>query len=340
MRNSIKIVLLLSVLSFLLVGCRSSAAEDVDQFVLSVAMDSPEDTVTYLYAEKFAKLLDEKTDGRTLTHLYSNGQLGSDGEIAEGVQYGNISFVVQTTAPQVNFIPELAVFDLPNLFANADIARDVFDGPFFDIIAQYYEENNIELLGYADQGFRVMSSNIKIDNIEDFSGIKVRTMENPYHLRYWQAINANPSPMAFSEVYVGLQQGTIDAQENPVETIVSSRIYEQQDYIVETNHLLHILSLIASPEILDRLPDDIVELVYEAADEATVWARKTADSRVQDRYDIVTNSGTEIITIDKSLMGEIVEASQSVYDMIRNDIGDELVDGILDAVEDVENNIE
>lgn len=334
-----KIIIIILLISLVLAGCANSANEEDDQYILSVAMDSPEDTVTYLYAEKFAQILDNKTKGRTKTYLYSNGQLGGDGEIAEGVQYGNISFVVQTTAPQVNFIPELAVFDLPNLFANVSIAREVFDGPFFDTISKYYEKNNIKLLGYADQGFRVMSSNVNINDIDDFKGIKVRTMENPYHLKYWEAIGANPTPMAFSEVYIGLQQGTIDAQENPVETIVSSRIYEQQDYIVETNHLLHTLSLIGSTEILERLPDEIEQLVYEAAEEATVWARETADSRVEDRYDIITNSGTEIIKLDESLMEKMNQKSQIVYEEIRNEISIELVDEILKAVKDAENKI-
>lgn len=334
------IIIMMIFMSIFLLGCSDSAMDDGEEYILSVAMDSPEDTVTYLYAEKFAEILDRKTQGRTKTYLYSNGQLGNDVEIAEGVQYGNISFVVQTTAPQVNIIPQLAVLDLPNLFKDVHIAREVFDGSFFDTLAQYYEENNIRLLGYADQGFRVMSSNLRIDSIDDFSGIKVRTMENPYHLKYWESIGANPTPMAFSEVYIGLQQGTIDAQENPVETIVSSRIYEQQDYIIETNHLLHTLSLIGSVEILDRLPDDIEELVYEAAREATIWARETADSRVEDRYNIIRDSGSEIIIPSQLLMEEISQDSQSVYQIIRNKIGDELVDELLETIKNVEDKMD
>lgn len=330
------IIIIALVASLSLTGCIKTGDEGAE-YVLSIAMDSPEDTVTFLYAQKFAQLLDEKTGGRTKTHLYPNGQLGGDAEIAEGIQHGNITFVVQTTAPQVNFIRELAVFDLPNLFANVNIARKVLDGPFFDTIAEYYKANNMILLGYADQGFRVMSSNVNIESIDNFRGIKIRTMENPYHLRYWQSIGANPTPMAFSEVYVGLQQGTIDAQENPAETIVSARLYEQQKYIVETNHLLHTLSLIASPKIMDRLPDDIEALVYEAASEAKVWARETTDSRVEDRYNIIQSSGTEIIQVSPELREEIFSKAQPAYDMIRNAIGDELVDQLLGEIEAVEN---
>ena len=82
-----------------------------------------------------------------------------------------------------------------------------------------------------------MSTNKEVTSFEDFSGQKIRTMENSYHLEFWSALGANPTPMNFSEVYIGLQQNTIDAQENPYEVIVSNNLYEQQDYVVETNHL-------------------------------------------------------------------------------------------------------
>lgn len=305
--------------------------------VYNLAIDSPEDTVTYLFSKKFSELVYEKTNGSMQIDVYSNGALGGDREILESLQNGDIAFVVQTTAPQVNFVPELAVFDLPNLFPNAEIARKVLDGPFFDEISKYYEQNNIKLLAYADQGFRVMSSNVRVDGIEDFRGQKIRTMENPYHLAYWQALGANPTPMAFAEVYIGLQQGTIDAQENPYEVIVSAKLYEQQDYVINTNHLLHILALVGSPHILNGLSAEEQEAVMEAAQEAKVWAREQADLRVEDRINIITSSGTEIVDLSEELMAEMANRASSVYDEIRAAVGDELVDMLLSEVEKITN---
>lgn len=311
----------------------SGGNAQVESQIYAIAMDSPEDTVTFLFAEKFAELVEEKTEGRMIIEVYSNGQLGGDREILESLQNGDIAFVVQNTAPQVNFVPELAVFDLPNLFANADIAREVLSGPFFETIAEKYEENNIKLLAYADQGFRVMSSNVRVEAIEDFQGIKIRTMENPYHLEYWKSLGANPTPMAFAEVYIGLQQGTLDAQENPYEVIASSKFYEQQDYVINTNHLLHLLSLIASPDVFNSLPAEDQQLVLDAADEAKTWANEQADSRVSDRVNIIEENDAEIVDLSDELRAEMVERSQPAYDMIRAAIGDELVDSILSEVE-------
>ena len=135
---------------------------------------------------------------------------------------------------------DLAVFDLPCVFDSLDDCvkdrRSTVQQP--DQRRLY--RGGYHLLGMADQGFRVMSTNKPVNSLADFKGQKIRTMENSYHLAFWKALGANPTPMSFSEVYIGLQQHTIDAQENPYEVIVSNNLYEQQDYVVETNYLPHL----------------------------------------------------------------------------------------------------
>lgn len=348
-KKFISLTLVLVILAVTLAGCSGGKTETPaggndkpgenpvasgQTYQFNLAMDSPEDTVTFLFGKKFAEIVDEKSAGRIKIDVFSSGQLGGDRELVESAQNGDIAFVVQNTAPQVNFVPELAVFDLPNLFVNADVARKVLDSEFFDEIAAKYEANNLKLLGYADQGFRTMTSNKKIETIADFSGQKIRTMENPNHLEYWKSIGANPTPMAFAEVYIGLQQGTIDAQENPYEVIVSSKFYEVQKYVINTNHLLHLLSLISSKSVFESLSAEDQQLVQEAADEAKVWAREQADSRVADRVEIITTNGAEIVELSDELKAEMAAKAEGVYTKIRASIGDELVDSVLTAVEE------
>lgn len=327
-------LLLLSIL--VMTGCSGQSVADDEDIEIYLACDSQEDTVTYLFMQEFAKLVEEKSDGRVKASLYPNAQIGGDNEIAEAIQNGNITFVVQNTAPQVNFIPELAIMDAPNIFQNKEVAREVLDGPFFEELQKMYEENNFYLLAMADQGFRTMTSNKKVESIDDFNGIKIRTMENPFHIRYWKSIGANPTPMNFGEVYIGLQQGTIDAQENPLETTVAAKLYEQQDYVVETNHVLHGLSLIGSPVIIDRFPEDIKEIIYEAADEAKVYARQKTDERAEGRIQIIIDSGTEIVTLAPEVLAEMRENAQSVYTAIEEVTGTELMDTLFQEVETAE----
>ena len=126
--------------------------------------------------------------------------------------------------------------------------------------------------------------------------------------------------MTFSEVYIGLQQHTIDAQENPYEVIVSNRLYEQQDYIVETNHLPHLISLIVNDTFFADLPEEDQEILTEAANIATAYAREQSDARIADRIATIKASGTEILSLSEETRDELRSAAQPVYTVIQNAI--------------------
>ena len=196
-----------------------------------------------------------------------------------------------------------------------------------------YQKGGYKLLGYADQGFRVMSTNKNVKSIKDFKGQKNRTMENSYHLKFWKTLGANPTPMTFSEVYIGLQQGTIDAQENPYEVIVSSKLYEQQDYVVETNHLPHYISLIVSDEFYNSLSKDQQKIIDQASQTAKVYAREASDKRIADRIKIIEDSGTKIVKLDAKTQKEVREKAQPVYDAIKKNISKDIYNAYLSGVE-------
>ena len=283
------------------------------RYAYPLATASPEDTVTQIYAEKFAEEVDRLSEGRIKIQVYANSTLGGDRELLESCKDGDIPFVVQNTAPQVTFMPDLAVFDVPCAFENLEECREVLDDPdFSSLVSGVYEKGGYQLLGIADQGFRVMSTNKPVRSIKDFKGQKIRTMENPFHLAFWKAIGANPTPMSFAEVYIGLQQHTIDAQENPYEVIVSNRLYEQQDYVVETNHLPHLITLIMNDEFFSDMSAEDQKIMQDAAAAATEYARKASDDRIADRIKTIEDSGTEIIPVDEETHNELVEASESV----------------------------
>lgn len=199
------------------------------------------------------------------------------------------------------------------------------DPKFLELIGQVYREGGYELLGYADQGFRVMTTNKKVESVSDFKGQKIRTMENSYHIAYWKALGASPTPMTFSEVYIGLQQGTIDAQENPYEVIVSNKLYEQQKYVVETNHLPHLISLIVSEDFFNSLTKEQQQIIREAAETAKQYAREQSDERIASRRETIENSGTEILTLDETTYEEIRELCKPIYEAIEQSVSEEIV---------------
>ncbi len=332
-RNNGRWIAVLSVCAVLgaglaLSGCGSAETADGEQrYAWPLGTSSPEDTVTQIYAEKFADEVAALSDGKMKIQVYPNSVLGGDRELLESCQDGDIPFVVQNTAPQVTFMPDIAVFDMPCVFSTIEEVRDAIDDEaFLAKIQDVYHGGGYELLGYADQGFRVMSTSKPVYEINDFKGQKIRTMENAFHLQFWKELKANPTPMTFSEVYIGLEQGTIDAQENPYEVIVSNKLYEQQDYIVETNHLPHLISLIVSDEFMQGLPEEQQEIIREAAEVAKEYAREQSDERISSRIKIIEDSGTAILPMDDELRTEVVKRCEPVYANIRATIDEELAD--------------
>lgn len=302
------------------------------KYTFAVTNDSAEDTVTQLMTLKLADLLQTKSKGAFKTEVYPSGQLGGDRELAQSCQAGDIAFVLQTTAPQVNFVPKLSVFDMPMLFTDLKQARTVLD-KFHPTISKEYEKAGFKLLGMGDQGFRVMSSNKKAEALPDFKGIKIRTMENKYHMAFWKAIGANPTPLPWGEVYLSLQQHTIDAQENPVEVIVAAKIYEQQTYVIMTNHVLHNITIVMSKKIYDGLTPAEQKIVDEAARETVLYAREQADKRVADRVSILQKNKTETIELSAAVKKEMLDKSKAIYDDVRKAVGNELADALLKEVE-------
>lgn len=322
------LIMMMLAACMVMTGCSSNDGEQ--RYAYPLATASPEDTVTQIYAEKFAEEAGRLSDGRIKIQVYANSTLGGDRELLESCKDGDIPFVVQNTAPQVTFMPDLAVFDVPCAFENLDDCRAVLDKPEFrGLIDSVYEDGGYHLLGIADQGFRVMSTNKSVHSLADFKGQKIRTMENPYHLAFWKSIGANPTPMSFSEVYIGLQQHTIDAQENPYEVIVSNRLYEQQDYVVETNHLPHLITLIMNDEFFKGMSAEDQKILTQAAAVATEYARQASDDRIADRVSTIEQSGTEIIKIDKDTYQGLVDSSSSVRESIKKNVDEQIYEAYI-----------
>ncbi len=324
-----KLTTLTAVLCIMLFVAAATAAPKE----FAIANDSTDDTVTGLMTQKLKEVLEAKSKGAFKVATFPNSQLGSDREITQSCQNGELAFVVQNTAPQVNFVPKAAVFDLPNLFPNKKVARAALD-KFQKDIEPEYAKAGIVMLGFGDQGFRVLSSNKAINKIEDFKGLKLRTMENKYHVQYWQSLGANPTPLPFSELYLALQQGTVTGQENPYEVIVATKLYEVQKYVIDTNHLFHTITIIMSKNIYDQLTPEEQKLVRDAAREVITWGREQADKRHADRVAILKKNNVQIIKLDEKLLGEMQAKSKPVYDNISKAVGADLVKKLQDAVKE------
>ena len=307
---------------------------DGPEINIIVAYSGTSETTSGKSAQNFKTLVEAASGGKITVNNYDNNSLGSETEVMEGVQSGEITMTIVATSPQVTFIPELAVFDLPNALTDLDAGYQVLnEGDFSETIAAAYDNAGFKLLGITPTAFRQMSSNKAIQSIEDFQGIRMRTLENPYHIAYWEALGASPTPVAFSELYMALQQGLVDAQENPLNSIISTGLYEQQQYIIKTNHIMFIYCYVMNKAFFDSLPAEYQAFLEQAMAQVTAQVLDQSKIDEADAETYLKDAGLEIIEVSDELHDQMVEAAQPVYEMIRNDIGDELVDALLEGME-------
>lgn len=218
--------------------------------------------------EHFAELVAERTDGAVQVDVYPNRQLGEEREMVEGLQLGTVDLTVVSTGPLGGFSPEINVLDMPFLFRDSAHAYAVFDGEIGQSLLANFAAQQIEGLAIWENGWRHLTSNREVTEPSDLSGVRLRTMENQVHMDAFSELGANPMPMVWGEVYTSLEQGVIDAQENPITVIYTNQLWEVQDRVVMTQHVYGPHVFLASEMSLAQLPEEYRQIIREAAQDA------------------------------------------------------------------------
>lgn len=299
---------------------------DIREITLMLGVDSPRSALSTFYGERFAEEVNALSNGKMKIDVYTDAALGNDRQMLNSIiQDRSPEFIIQTTAPQVTFIPKLSVFDIPMVFNDAEKLRSTMDDEsFYNKIENIYSDRGYKLLGMADEQFRQMTTNLEIRDIEQFGGIKVRTIQNPNHITFWQLLGSIVIPLPVGEVYPSLVHGYIDAQENPYGNIAAFRFYEVQDYVIDTSHLPHFLQLITSSEIFNSLTEQEQEIIEEAARRATLYTREEADERLEQVKAMLIENGMTIVELPEATRREIIRiAAIPVYESIRALVGDD-----------------
>lgn len=335
--KQVRVFSLLLGIAFVVSGmfvCAAPLAAQEYTLQLAGAYPSTGETPRALATEKIKELIEKKSDGKIKVQIYLDNQLGGDREILEGCQLGDIAMVSQTTAPQVGFIPELAIFDIPMLYENLDVARKALSGTFRAKLEEWYDRAGLKLLLFEPIYYRETTTSKPINTVADFGGVKIRTMENEYHMAFWKALGANPTPLSFAELYVALQQGTVDAQENPYEIIWSSKFYEVQKYLVNTHHIAFILSININKGIYDGMSDEYKKIIDESMKEASEYLFDLAKAKNDAMLASLKQSGMTIIDPDPALQAELKKAAAETEKLIRKNVGDAVVDEVLKSAEE------
>lgn len=345
-RHALAIALVFS-MSLVLFGCgqtggqttdtdKSNAASSGDvqltelpTYTLRVALTVGMDNPRYIALnEVFKPTVEEKTNGAVTVELYPSSQLGTDTETTEAVMLGNLEMVAPSSSIWVPFDDRFAILDLPYLFISLDAAHAALQGgELGDKLNEYAEALGVHILTWGDSGFRGLTNNKgPVYSPEDLKGLKLRCMENSYHLAAFESWGVNPTPMAYSELFTALQQGTVDGQDNGAILSYTDGMYQAQKYFTSLDHILSGNCFMINKELWDGMPEEYQTIITEAASEYIALQNELVDQSILDSVQAMEDAGLEVNYLTDEQKQVFADAAAGVYDMYTDKYGTELIE--------------
>ena len=278
---------------------------------------------------RIAEEIKKSTNGKVEVEVFGNAQLGNERDMLEGAQLGTIDMPTAANAVITNFVPQMAILDLPFLFLNIEKAHKVIDGKLGDMIAKELATKSIHVLGWMDAGYRQFYSVKPVNKAADFKGLKVRTMENQIHISFFNALGAIGTPMPSGEQYTAFQQGTIDAAENGLTFILEGKYFEVTKNVTWTNHVFGFIAFMASDKAWKQIPDDLKPAVKDGALKGCAYERDLLQKSTETTVADLKKQGVTFHEIDFNSLRDTVAPAMSTF---LNRIPKEWVDVFNDAV--------
>lgn len=249
---------------------------------------------------KFAELVKAKTSGRVEVQVAPSAQLGDDAAMVTALRTGALDISANSQGAVAGAVPEYAAYGMPFLFSSPAQAFRLLDGPLGKELADKSAEKGLVVLGYWDNGIRQMTNSKRaITSVEDLKGLKMRTPPDATLVDIVQALGAEAQQIKFAELYVALQQGVVDGQENPLMNIHASKLYEVQKHLALTNHQFQMTPLLVSKRTWDRLAAADRKALTDAAGEATALQRKLSQEADDKLLAELKAKGVQVTTVDK-----------------------------------------
>ena len=281
----------------------------------------------------FEELVEAGSNGEIDVQIFPSSQMGPDREMIEGVQTGVLEMAIPPSSFFAGWDPAFAVIELPYMYASKDIAFDVLGSEAGAGMIERIEGQGLVGLGWLELGVRNVTNNVRpIATPEDLEGVKLRTMQVPAHVATFQALGANPTPMNFGEVYSALQQGVIDGQENPLAIITSQRFYEVQSYLSTTGHVFAVYMPVISQPFFDSLSAEHQQLVRESMAAAREYQAEIVSAEDASQLDEIRAAGVEVLELTAKQRQAFAEATESVRLQYRDEVGAEVYDDWVAAV--------
>jgi tripartite ATP-independent transporter DctP family solute receptor len=346
MNKTVRIFVALSIILSLIItsACSNKPSEvnvpaKTETVTITFGGTLPEDNPLTKGMYKFKEDLESRTNGKVEVKVFPNGQMGGGREMLEALQQGNLTMVECSMGPLSSFDSTMTAFNLPYLFDDRAAVYDFLDN--YEISTKLKniveDKTGIKILAYWENGFRqITNSKRPIVKADDLKGLKIRTMENPIHIATFSAWGANPTPMAFGELFTALQQGTVDGQENPLANIASQKFEEVQKYITISKHFYDPDGLYISSKFFNSLEPELQKAIIESAKVATEYQRKLseeADNTLIAVYQ--NNSKIELNELSDEVKNELREKAKPAFDKVESNLGPEIFKEFMDGVNEV-----
>ena len=281
-----------------------------------------------LSADEFARRVKEKTKGKVVVTVFGSSQLGDDTEMMQKVKLGTLDMTVPSTVMS-SLVPAYGLFEMPYLVRDRDHMKRIEKEIVWPTLAPLAEKSGYKVIAVWENGFRQITNNahpIKVP--EDLRGIKLRVPKGKWRIKMFQAYGASPSAMGLSEVFVALQTGVMDGEENPLTQIYTSKFQEVQKFLSMTDHVYTPAYLVVSPRKWSALPADVRKAVEEAARETQPYVYETGEKQDRELLGKLKDAGLKVNEADKAAFQK---ASKPIYDEFGSETpgGKEMIDKAL-----------
>ncbi len=278
-------------------------------------------------AEAMNADLAKRSNGKfKLTQSYG-GSLGGERELAEGTQIGTVDLAIISTGPVGNFVPDTLILDIPFLFSSYEHAHAVLDGPIGQKLLDKFPEHGLHALAWGENGFRNLTNNVRaVKEPADVHGLKIRTMENPIHIEAFRTLGILPTPMAFTELFTALEQGTVDGEENPIGVILSANFADVQKYLSLTQHIYSPAVILIAPSVWDGLSEEERSWFLESAKAGVKAMREKVRSDADNGVAILRDKGMKVV--DDVDTANFQTALQPAFDEFSKKFGKDNLDAI------------
>jgi tripartite ATP-independent transporter DctP family solute receptor len=293
----------------------AAVAQDIKERTFKFALQNPKGHPLEQGATKFSELVAAKSGGKIKVNVFPGGTLGGDAANVSALQGGTIEFVMLNSGILASQVKDFEVYDFPFMFASAKEADAVVDGPFGQKMHAKLLDKGIVGLAYTELGFRQMTNSKKaINAVDDIAGLKLRVIPNAINVDWVKALGANPTPLAFPELYAALEQKAVDGQENPLSVINANKFFEVQKFLTLTNHQYNPQSLIFSKKVWDTLSPAEQKILQDAAAEAASFQRQVNREAAAGQLDALKKAGMQVSEFSPAEQAKLREKLKPVID--------------------------